>query len=71
MDITTLFLDIGGVILTNEWDHEMRKLAAWTFEIDYDELNERHNLTFGTYEEGKLSLEHYLDRTDLLQKGPF
>jgi putative hydrolase of the HAD superfamily len=71
MGITTLFLDIGGVILTNGWDHEMRKLAAWTFEIDYDELNERHNLTFGTYEEGKLSLEQYLDRTVFYKERPF
>jgi hypothetical protein len=26
--ITTLFIDIGGVLLTNGWDHLSRKLAA-------------------------------------------
>ena len=26
--ITTLFLDIGGVLLTDGWGHESRKLAA-------------------------------------------
>ncbi|MEN6463588.1 MAG: HAD family phosphatase [Syntrophaceae bacterium] len=71
MNITTVFMDIGGVILTNGWDHNMRKLAAWTFDLDYDELNERHHLTFGTYEEGKLSLEQYLERTIFYRERPF
>jgi len=60
--ITTLFLDIGGVLLTNGWDHHARQRAATTFALDEDELNERHHLTFDTYEEGKLSLDEYLAR---------
>jgi putative hydrolase of the HAD superfamily len=60
--ITTLFLDIGGVLLTNGWDRRMRKSACDKFGLDYDELNDRHNMTFGTYEDGKISLEKYLDR---------
>jgi putative hydrolase of the HAD superfamily len=60
--ITTLFLDIGGVLLTNGWDHIARKKAAEQFQLDEAELNERHHLTFDTYEEGKLSLDEYLDR---------
>ena len=60
--ITTLFLDIGGVLLTNGWDHAMRRQAAERFGLDYDEMNERHHLTFDTYEEGKLSLAEYLGR---------
>ena len=60
--IRTLFLDIGGVLLTNGWDRHMRRSAAETFDLDFEEFDERHNLTFDTYEEGKLSLEEYLDR---------
>jgi putative hydrolase of the HAD superfamily len=60
--IAALFLDIGGVLLTNGWDHHMRKHAAETFGLDYEEMNERHHLTFDTYEEGKLSLDTYLSR---------
>src|SRR5512142_1352394 len=60
--ITTLFLDIGGVLLTNGWDHNSRKRAAETFGLDYEEMSERHHLTFDTYEEGKLSLDEYLKR---------
>jgi putative hydrolase of the HAD superfamily len=60
--ITTLFLDIGGVLLSNGWDHHSRQLAAETFLLDFDEMDERHHLIFDTYEEGKLSLDEYLDR---------
>ena len=60
--ITTLFVDIGGVLLTNGWDRATRQRAAEAFELDFDEMNERHHLTFDTYEVGKLSLDEYLDR---------
>lgn len=60
--ITTLFLDIGGVLLSNGWDRAARKQAAATFELDITELEERHHLTFDTYEEGKLTLDDYLTR---------
>jgi putative hydrolase of the HAD superfamily len=60
--VTTMFLDIGGVLLTNGWGRHSRKQAAEEFKLDYDEFNERHHLTFDTYEEGKLTLDQYLDR---------
>jgi putative hydrolase of the HAD superfamily len=62
-DITTLFLDIGGVLLTNGWDHLARKRAATNFKLEWAEMEERHGLNFSTYEEGKLTLEDYLSRT--------
>lgn len=70
-DITSLFVDIGGVLLTNGWDHGMRKLAAETYNLDYEEMNERHHLTFDTYEEGKLSLDEYLNRVVFYEKRAF
>ncbi len=69
--ITTLFLDIGGVLLTNGWGHNSRRRAAETFGLDYDEMSERHHLTFDTYEEGKLSLDEYLKRVVFYQDRPF
>ncbi|RAJ76514.1 putative hydrolase of the HAD superfamily [Chitinophaga dinghuensis] len=60
--ITTLFLDIGGVLLTNGWDRKSRKLAMEKFQLDPVETEERHHLTFDTYEEGKLTLDEYLGR---------
>jgi len=32
--VTTLFLDIGGVLLTDGWDHHARKRAATNFELE-------------------------------------
>ncbi|HEX7395248.1 MAG TPA: HAD family phosphatase, partial [Anaerolineaceae bacterium] len=69
--ITTLFLDIGGVLLTNGWDNNIRKRAADKFSLDYEEMNERHHLTFDTYEEGKLSLDEYLNRVVFFQERSF
>ena len=69
--ITTLFLDIGGVLLTNGWDRGMRKQAAETFNLDLEEMNERHHLTFDTYEEGKLTLDAYLDRVVFHEQRTF
>jgi len=59
--ITTLFLDIGGVLLTDGWPHAARMLAAGTFDLDPEELEIRHHQVFDTYESGKLRLKNYLD----------
>jgi putative hydrolase of the HAD superfamily len=69
--ITCLFLDIGGVLLTDGWDHEARKAAADRFNLDLKELEDRHHLTFDTYEVGKLTLAEYLDRIVFYRKRPF
>ncbi|MGO9953095.1 MAG: HAD family hydrolase [Dissulfurispiraceae bacterium] len=69
--ITTLFLDIGGVLLTDGWDHNARKRAAANFKLELPEMNDRHHLTFETYEEGKLTLEEYLGLVVFYQKRPF
>ncbi|CAN5797560.1 HAD family phosphatase [soil metagenome] len=69
--IKALLLDVGGVMLTNGWDHTMRKRAAEQFTLDYTEMDERHRLTFDSYEEGKLSLDEYLQHTVFYEKRSF
>ena len=69
--ITTLFLDIGGVLLSNGWGHESRKLAASAFNLNYNDMQDRHKLTMVTYEEGKLTLSEYLNRVVFYQKRNF
>ncbi|HEY4107649.1 HAD family hydrolase [Puia sp.] len=69
--VTALFLDIGGVMLTNGWDRRSREAAAKQFSLDLDELNDRHRMTFDTYEAGKLSLDEYLSRTVFCRERPF
>ena len=69
--IKTLFLDIGGVLLTDGWDHHARRRAAHKFHVEWAELEDRHSLNFATFEEGKLSLDVYLDRVVFHRKRPF
>src|SRR5512135_1156932 len=69
--ITTLFLDSGGVLLTNGWDHHARKRAARNFKMEWAEMENRHHLTFDTYEEGNLTLDEYLGRVVFYQSRPF
>ena len=70
-DVSTLFLDIGGVILTNGWDRHARKRAADHFDLHLIEFNERHHLTFDTYEEGKINLDEYLARVIFYKERSF
>ena len=69
--ITCLFLDVGGVLLTNGWGHQSRALAADAFDLNLEEMEDRHHLTFDTYEVGKLTLEEYLSRTVFYEERPF
>ena len=50
-----MFLDIGGVLLTDGWDHHARKRAATYFKLELAEMEDRHHRTFDTYENGKLT----------------
>jgi putative hydrolase of the HAD superfamily len=62
LSITTLFVDIGDVLLTNGWGHEFRSLAAKTFDLNYKEMETRHYENFNILELGKIGLEEYLQR---------
>ena len=61
--VSTLFWDVGGVILTNGWDRSSRKLASQQFGLDWEEYQDRHDLAFPGFEMGELTLDQYLDRT--------
>ena len=61
--ITTLFWDIGGVILTNGWDRNSRKEAAEAFRLDWEDFQDRHELSFPAFDAGQISLNEYLERT--------
>lgn len=62
-DVTALFWDVGGVILTNGWDRNSRAEAAKKFGLDWEEFQDRHDLAFPAFEMGKLTLDAYLQRT--------
>ncbi len=60
-DLKILFFDIGGILLSNGWGHESRKVASEKFGLDYAEVNALHNFIFNVYEVGSITLDEYLD----------
>jgi putative hydrolase of the HAD superfamily len=69
--ITTLFLDIGGVILTNGWDSVTRRAAINKFQLDPVDFEARHALVNPAWERGEISLAEYLERTIFYSKRGF
>ena len=69
--IKVVFLDIGGVLLTNGWDHESREKAAKVFGFDYTEMNILHNFIYNVFEIGSISLDEYLDTVVFQQPRNF
>jgi putative hydrolase of the HAD superfamily len=69
--IRALFWDIGGVLLTNAWDHEERNVAIQQFNLDEQQFEARHKEVVSLFEEGRVTLDEYLDRTVFYQSRTF
>lgn len=69
--ITTLFFDIGGVLLTDGWGHRSRLAAAEKFGLDWDEYAERHEKVAHAIETHRLTLDDYLTRAVFYRPRPF
>ncbi len=69
--ITTLFFDVGGVCLTNGWDHISREQAARHFSYDYDESEEHHQSIAEDFECGRLSIEDYVKKVVFFKQRSF
>jgi len=69
--VTTLFIDVGEVLLTNGWDHLARRRAAKHFKLAWVDMEERHSLVFETHEEGRMTFQEYLGWVIFYQKRPF
>lgn len=69
--ITALFWDLGGVLLTNAWDHNQRRQAMEKFQLDPTEFEDRHEMLASSFERGKINLPDYLERTVFYRDRPF
>lgn len=58
--IKHVFFDIGGVLATNGWDHDSRKLAVEKFGLDEEEFRSRHDAMAGPLDEGGVTLSEYV-----------
>lgn len=69
--IRAIFWDVGGVLLTNAWDHTQRSATLEHFRLDKEEFHDRHEMVVSSFERGKITLDEYLDRTVFYRKRPF
>jgi putative hydrolase of the HAD superfamily len=69
--ISAIFWDVGGVLLTNAWDREQRQRALEHFKLDEAEFDDRHEMVVSSFERGKITLDEYLQRTIFYRKRPF
>jgi putative hydrolase of the HAD superfamily len=70
-EIHAIFWDVGGVLLSNAWDHTQRMAALEHFRLDEEEFHSRHEMVVSSFERGKISLDEYLDRTVFYRDRPF
>lgn len=63
MTITTLFFDVGGVVLTNAWDTAARRRAAEKYRLEWLEFESRHEMLKYSFETGRIHLDEYLQRS--------
>jgi putative hydrolase of the HAD superfamily len=61
MEITTLFWDVGGVLLTNGWDRAERRRAVEQFALDAGEFEARHEELLPALETNQVTLRQYLE----------
>jgi putative hydrolase of the HAD superfamily len=70
-DIKVLLFDVGGVLLTNGWDRDARRLACERFDLDWEDFQDRHEFVAADFETGKLTMTEYLRRTVFYRDRPF
>src|ERR1035438_1556604 len=56
-----ILFDVGGVLLTNGWDHRERATVTEHFQLDAAEFEARHAATFDAWERDAISGKAYLD----------
>jgi len=70
-EISTLFWDNGGVILSNGWDRTSRRAAVEKFKLDWADFEDRHKLMLNDFETGRITLDEYLRRTVFYRERSF
>ena len=69
---STVLWDVGGVLLTNGWDHNQRKTVFDQLGFDdRDAFEERHAEANDPWEKGTIDFEEYLRQTVFFRERPF
>ena len=70
-EISTILWDVGGVLLTNGWDHLERSAVLQHFGLDSAPFEQRHELANDPWEKGFMTAEQYLLQTVFYEPRPF
>jgi putative hydrolase of the HAD superfamily len=71
VEISTILWDVGGVLLTNGWDHNERAAVLKKFQLDTGPFEQRHELANDPWEKGLMTAEEYLLRTVFYEPRSF
>ena len=66
-----ILFDIGGVLLTNGWDHGERAAAAAHFGLDREAIEARNAKAMDAWDRGQIDLNQYLDATVFCEPRAF
>lgn len=69
--ISHLFFDVGGVLGTSGWGSDVRARAVARFRLEEADFDRRHREVVGQWEEGRMTLDEYLDCTVFHVPRPF
>jgi putative hydrolase of the HAD superfamily len=58
-----ILFDVGGVLLTNGWDHKERATVIQSFNLDLSAFEARHPDANEAWEKDEITAEQYLDAT--------
>ena len=70
-EISTILWDVGGVLLTNGWDHIERAAVLQHFGLDFDLIEPRHQFANDSWEKGLTTGEQYLQHRIFFEPRPF
>jgi len=66
-----ILFDVGGVLLTNGWDHRERKTVIEQFHLDLAAFEERHAASNDAWERDAISAKEYLAATVFYEPRAF
>jgi putative hydrolase of the HAD superfamily len=66
-----ILFDVGGVLLTNGWDHHERTVVLEHFGLDFAAFEARHPIPYRAWDLGNISVEAYLDATVFYEPRSF
>ena len=70
-NIAAILFDVGGVMLTNGWDHNERAAVLKQFNLDHDAFEARHEKPNDAWERDSIDIYGYLDATVFFEPRSF